>query len=770
MDSSALVIMLGTDPVPWLRDADEPYTLLTLRLDLLGRPEDDPGVVSAREALRSDPGVLEIVDGLPEWGVADFPGHHSPQFLPNHLNLLADMGLRTGDSDRVDALLDRMFEHQDKQGRFESFGTAPGRPELAWSSMLCDTNVITDVLCRFGKADDPRTAAALQRMVKDLARTPQGTAWQCVPEKRTLWRGPGRKADVCPQVTLEGLRAFSHLPEDDRPTQTLDIARTSLEVWRRRADERPYAFGHGYQFKSVKWPNFWYDALWVLETLSRYPGLWRGPEATTQDRQALCELAACLVAYNFDADGRVIPSRTYRGYESFSFGNKKKPSPFATARCLIPLLRMADLAEEIAAVDVESLHSSKGGSGTAKPPKRESSPCPVPDKGQVYTSEQLVPRVLRRHHIDTPWESMSAESVVADMIGLRAMTPSSPYTALHTRLREFGKAELDNALHERRSLVRMRCMRGSQFILRPDMVPPVFAATSFAVIRHAREFARVRGVDPAAYERLAPQVMNLLDQESLTTAQIRERLGATPGVDLAALVNLLACEGNLLRDRAADGWNGRQWTYTPFSKALPNVRLDSVDQDSGDVSLVRAHIRAFGPATTKDTAWWTGVGRKRTDRALNTLGDEIVAVHVEGHEDPYLMHVADTDELLTMSTPEDSVALLPSVDSLMMGYAQKDRFVADALRPLVFDVSGNATSVVLVNGRVAGVWDITRQPEPAVLLHLFQELDPRLAELARERTRELGRFWFDADVPLRIIRTMQPLAERPLGAVSKPLR
>jgi hypothetical protein len=313
-------------------------------------------------------------------------------------------------------------------------------------------------------------------------------------------------------------------------------------------------------------------------------------------------------------------------------------------------------------------------------------------------------------------------------------------------------------------------MRGATFILRPDLAPAIFASTSFAVIRHAREFGRVRGIDPAAYERLSPRVMDLLAQESLTTVQIRERMGATPGVDLAAMVNLLTCEGYLLRDRPTDGWNGRQWTYTPFEKAFPDVKLDSMGRDAGDIELVRAHTRAFGPVTRKDTAWWTGIGRKRTDQALDRLGDEIVSVHIEGHEDPYLMHAADTDELLTMSTPEHSVALLPSVDSLVMGYARKDRFISDAARPLVFDLSGNVTSVVLVNGRIAGIWDVATDPEPAVLLHLFQEMDPPLIELVQERTREIGHFWFDREVPLRSISEMQPLSQRPPGAVTKPLR
>jgi hypothetical protein len=48
----------------------------------------------------------------------------------------------------------------------------------------------------------------------------------------------------------------------------------------------------------VKWPPTWYGAYLVLDVLGRYPALWHGPDARPEDRHALAELAACLVAYN----------------------------------------------------------------------------------------------------------------------------------------------------------------------------------------------------------------------------------------------------------------------------------------------------------------------------------------------------------------------------------------------------------------------------------------------------------------------------------------
>jgi hypothetical protein len=74
------------------------------------------------------------------------------------------------------------------------------------------------------------------------------------------------------------------------------------------------------------------------------------------------------VPYNVSPEGTVMPRSTYRGFETFSFGQKKRPSPLATALVLAVLRRLDDLATAAAAVDVAALASSKGGRGTAVPP------------------------------------------------------------------------------------------------------------------------------------------------------------------------------------------------------------------------------------------------------------------------------------------------------------------------------------------------------------------------------------------------------------------
>ena len=358
------------DPRTWVLESDEPAARWALLTGVADPPGSDERVLAARREVLDDPATTVLIGRLRDWeGGQSFSGHNSPAFAPNLLNLLADMGLQRGDVPDIDATLERMLAHQDDEGRFQSFAPVRGSTQPVWGALLCDSHAIIEVLIRFGHEGDPRVRAGLARMGHDLTDTSQGRAWPCRPDPATGFRGPGRKGDLCPQVTLEALRTFALVPESQRPQGLLDVARVSLSTWRLRGEQKPFMFGHGRSFKAGKWPPTWYSALAVLDALGRYPELWRGSGAQPEDRLALAELAACLVAYSITAEGQVVPQSIFRGFEQYSFGQKGGPSPFATARVLTVLHRLDDLAAEAGAVDIAGLASSKGGTGHPVAPR-----------------------------------------------------------------------------------------------------------------------------------------------------------------------------------------------------------------------------------------------------------------------------------------------------------------------------------------------------------------------------------------------------------------
>jgi hypothetical protein len=358
----------------WLLASTEPAARWVALTQLLDKSPDDPAVRAAHREVLDDPGTRDLIGRLGDWhNPGPLGGHDSAAYAPNLLGLLAEMGLQFGDDPTVDGAVEALLSYQDEVGRLATpaiIGRIGPAPVL--SALLCDSHAIVEVMIRFGRAEHPTARRALDRMAADLAPTTQGTGWPCIPSNG--FRGPGRRGDVCPQVTLEAVRALGRLPADRRPLASDDLlaaARTALHAWTGRGTEKPYMFGHGIGFKTVKWPPFWYGVMWVLDALGRYPELWRAdsPAANMEDRRAAAELAACLIGYNLDPDGRVTPRSCYRGFEAFSFGQKKRPSPFATARVWAVLRPFQGLAAQIEAVDLPGLGSSRGGSGQAVGPR-----------------------------------------------------------------------------------------------------------------------------------------------------------------------------------------------------------------------------------------------------------------------------------------------------------------------------------------------------------------------------------------------------------------
>jgi len=324
--------LLPRDPRPALLASDEPFARFVTLTAVLGTPEDDAKVRATHMAVVADPRVRALVDRLPGWDSGfTFSGHNSPGFPPNLLRLLHGMGVRGGDFPAIERMLDQMLRHQADDGRYLTPGGTTGTAATTWTSLPCDHFATLEVLLLFGRKDAPGIAKALARVRDTFRETTQGPAWHCIPDPVARWRGPGRKNDACLQVTVEALRLFALLPAAERPKTVVGAGRTLLRAWRCRTEEKPYMFGHGRRFIDGKWPPTWYDASAVLEALAPYPSIWKGKTASAEDRRSTTEIIQAL-ATTFGPDGLVTPRSCFKGFEDYSFGQKKKPSPWATAR------------------------------------------------------------------------------------------------------------------------------------------------------------------------------------------------------------------------------------------------------------------------------------------------------------------------------------------------------------------------------------------------------------------------------------------------------
>jgi len=94
-----------------------------------------------------------------------------------------------------------------------------------------------------------------------------------------------------------------------------------LSHWQHRRERKFYLFGMGTDFAKLKYLFVWYDILHVVDVLRRYPFA-KGDSRFEEMREVITAQA--------DGEGRYTAGSMYRPWADWSFGDKKRPSPWLT--------------------------------------------------------------------------------------------------------------------------------------------------------------------------------------------------------------------------------------------------------------------------------------------------------------------------------------------------------------------------------------------------------------------------------------------------------
>lgn len=376
---------------------------------------------------------------------------------------------------------------------------------------------------------------------------------------------------------------------------------------------------------------------------------------------------------------------------------------------------------------------------------------------------------LARQHLRDDAPATDVVQAARDLVGLHATGAPNPYLQLFTRMPGFTRPALDRELYERRSLARVRCMRGTLFLLPLELLPIAWAATRELVLGPSTKYLTAQGLTPRSYERYAGLMDAVLAGRALSAAQIRTELGAGRNIALPAVLNQMCDEGQLLRDRPVAGWRDAHSTYRRLAEALPQVKLDRYEPAQAATMLIERYIDRYGPVTLDDIAWWTGLGRRRCRDALHELGTQITPVRLPEWDGEHLVRRANLDRIMHATRPtRTQVSLLAALDPYTMGFRRRARLLNPDRQDFVYDRGGNATSVALVDGQIAGVWDVLI-PSGEIGFFRFDTLTSRVADQIRMELARMGSFIAGTKVEVRWVGEMVPLTDRRAGWVLKPL-
>lgn len=385
----------------------------------------------------------------------------------------------------------------------------------------------------------------------------------------------------------------------------------------------------------------------------------------------------------------------------------------------------------------------------------------------MYSVDTVNSLVLRKQHLTDDSKGDDLLQVAGDIAGLHATSTTTPYLSLFSRLKGFERESLDLELNEKR-LAKVRCIRGTMYIVPTGSYPATFSALRRTLKMKPDRCKQYLGITLEEYDELSNKIMGIITSKGMAGPEAKRALGSS--ANISRVMGVMCDMGLLARGMPKAGWASNVYTYYPFSVYFPGLILDEMPEREAIVSLVSRYLASFGPATGDDIAWWTGLPKKSLRKALSELQGQTVAVDIQGLKGEFLMLPGDERMLRNIKPPgKPTVSLLPVLDPYIMGYKGRDRYLDPAYYSLVYDRSGNGTSTILADGKVAGVWDLANEPEPSILLYLFEGLSKNALSEVYFRARSMGRFIAGRDCKVKELDHMVPLTEK-IGSVISPLR
>ena len=338
---------------------------------------------------------------------------------------------------------------------------------------------------------------------------------------------------------------------------------------------------------------------------------------------------------------------------------------------------------------------------------------------RVLTQRELNRALLARQLL-LERRKLAVPRAIERLCALQAQYSPSPYIALWSRVEGFRKEQLTRAL-ERKHVVRATLMRitlhlvsGRDFLA----FAPIWRAN------RREEFERT-GLDADAIVR---RLAGAIAERPRTHAELYAEL---PDLYTWRTRSLLA----LVHVPPSGTW--RYHGPTPMTDGERWLGKPLLDPAAGATVLVERYLAAFGPASQADLLRFAGLRVKDVKPGLDALEPRLVRHRSE--DGRVLLDLARAPPPRA-DTPAPA-RFLPKWDSSILAYDRRARILPDAYAKTVIRVNGDVLPTFLVDGVIAGTWDVERTKAKATLvLRPFERLPRAWRDALRDEGERLVRF------------------------------
>jgi hypothetical protein len=373
---------------------------------------------------------------------------------------------------------------------------------------------------------------------------------------------------------------------------------------------------------------------------------------------------------------------------------------------------------------------------------------------------------LARQGLLEPIRRTSPADVVRRLGSLQAQHPEWPPVALAARAADPRSANLASALR-RRTVVRSSLMRITIHVVAADDLWPMFAVMQqmrmdqWRLIMKADPVTsaigkRMRAAHQVAIDALREGPRSSLELDRLMAGEVGAEATATTRpawrqpeariVVRAAWRHFAAFVPLVHVPHQGEGYGRSQYALAEDWLGTPMPEMDVADARR---QVAERYLAAFGPASVDDLIAYVGRGKGGVGvwrEAIAALGDTVVELRDEGRRTLYDLESGPRPDPESQAPPR----LLARWDSLLLSHAtrHRDRVIAERDRPAVFTKNADVRPTFLLDGFVAGTWELTRRDGAA---------DVRLTPLRPLKRADRDELQEEAE---RVLELIAPKAEQ----------
>jgi hypothetical protein len=302
--------------------------------------------------------------------------------------------------------------------------------------------------------------------------------------------------------------------------------------------------------------------------------------------------------------------------------------------------------------------------------------------------------------------SLLIDKAVEQVGGLQTQYVPSGYVGLWSRLATFSRDDLTAALEDR-SVVQATLMRVTIHVVsRREYWLYALGVRQARRDLAIRNLPRVTGKTEADLVAGADRMRRALADGPRTVKELGD-LGT-------GFVGNLGLWVDLVRVPPSGTWQRRRADRLALAEDW--VGPCGATVEAGLTHLVRAYLRAFGPATWRDIASWAGIPAN----AAKAAGANLTLVEYRDEGDRPLVDLPDAP--LPDPATNAPVRFLPHWDANLLLHARRTGLLPEAYRSRVFSTRNPfSVGTYLVDGVVAGAWSVK---DGRIELDPYEKLSP----------------------------------------------